>query len=180
MRFAAAAVVLAAAVYANEAADSTVYSTAYVTVTSCGPAVTECPAESTVVTSSIITVVPTVSVSAPVYGNGTAPVQVPGAPHPTGGLTTVPAACPTYSVKTIVTDVTTVVPTTIYETVDVPCPTSAVVVPPVPSGGVPVPPSNGTVPQPPKPSTPVVEGGASTMAGSVVLAAAAALAAFAL
>jgi hypothetical protein len=47
-------------------------------------------------------------------------------------------ACPTYSVKTISTSVTTVVPTVIYETVQVPCPTGK----PSPSGYPPK--GNGT------------------------------------
>ena len=43
------------------------------------------------------------------------------------------AACPTYSVKTISTSVTTVIPTVIYETVSVPCPTAGGAS--VPAGG---------------------------------------------
>jgi hypothetical protein len=63
MRFSAASVVAGAAVasaglvpadISAPAVDSTVYSTNIVTVTSCGPTVTECPAESTVVSSTVI------------------------------------------------------------------------------------------------------------------------------
>jgi len=41
--------------------------------------------------------------------------------------------CPTYSVKTIHTSITTVVPTVIYETVAIPCPTGK----PIPTGSYP-------------------------------------------
>jgi hypothetical protein len=211
MRFTAAAVVAGAALaYAGEDAHSTVYSTDYVTITSCGPTVTECPAESTVVSSTVIPmttstvyatstytitdcpdtvtycpgdstvvvtetipvsttvcpVVPTTSVYHPPAGNSSIPYHPP---KPTVTLTSsVVPACPTYSVKTISTSVTTVVPTVIYETVQIPCPT-----PSKPS--VYVPPSGNATHVKPPPAT--VTAGASTMAGSLFLAAAAGLAA---
>jgi len=75
------------------------------------------------------------------------------------------AACPTYSVKTIHTSVTTVVPTVIYETVAVPCSTYK-----------PTPYANAT-----KPTTkyPVVTAGASSFAASGLVAAVVGLAAVA-
>ncbi|CAK7264199.1 hypothetical protein SEPCBS119000_000867 [Sporothrix epigloea] len=82
------------------------------------------------------------------------------------GAMTTPAACtPTYSVKTISTSVTTVIPTVIYETVAVPCPTS--------SAG-----STGTgTGSYVAPSSTIVTAGAGNVAFSGVLAAAAGLAA---
>lgn len=230
MRFTATAVAFAGAA----AAGSTIYSTDVITITSCAPTVTNCPAHSTQVTSTVYpvtastiytTTVKTITSCAPEvtncpgktgyvvtqtipvsttlcpisqatpYGNGTwvpptksaetvapPPTGAAGSPppppnSPAGGLTTTYApACPTYSVKTISTSVTTVVPTVIYETVAVPCPTSKPVTPV--GTGVPVPPpagGNATVPVT-KPTTPVTAGAAS-LSGSVILAAAAGLAA---
>lgn len=208
MRFAVAAVAFAGAVMA----ESTVYSTEYYTVTSCGPTVTDCPASSTAVHSSVIplttstvysttvktvtscaatvtncpahsTVVVTetipistticpVSASSTKYYN-TTEVSKPAYTYTseTAAFTTSKAAaCPTYSVKTISTSVTTVVPTVIYETVSIPCPTTA-----SPSSGFTTPYTNGTSPT----KTPVatVTAGASTMGNSLFVAAAAGLAA---
>ncbi|KAK1751685.1 hypothetical protein QBC47DRAFT_390744 [Echria macrotheca] len=230
MRFAAATVVAGAALAAatwSEDADKTIYSTNYVTVTSCGPTVTNCPADSTVVSSTVVpwttstvystttytvsacpdtvthcpldkvtvvtetipvstTVCPVSEATATPTGghggpwpskNATAswgswPSKSAGGgssiPWPSQSLTSVAPACPTYSVKTISTAITTVIPTVIYETVAVPCPT----VPAVPSAGWPK--TNGTIPKPP-PST--VTAGAASLGGSMVLAAAAGLAA---
>jgi hypothetical protein len=233
MRFTATAVAFAGAA---AAAGSTILSTDYVTVTSCGPTVTNCPAHSTTVSSKIYEVTPStvytttvktitscaadvpncpgktgyvvtetipisttlcpVSTGKP-YGNGTyVPHPPPSktgdkpAPPPTdkpwskpltgsdeGSKTWAQPACPTYSVKTISTSVTTVVPTVIYETVSIPCPATK----PAPTGtGAPKPPAppvggNATVPIT-KPTTPVTAG-AGSVSGSVILAAAAGLAA---
>jgi hypothetical protein len=132
MRFAAIATVLAGAVSAK-----TVYSTDYITVTSCAPEVTNCPARSTQTYSSIYAVstpgsssyaasapsapYPYSASSAPSYPAGTAP----GSGYPTTAVssapaypTTVKAASSTSpnqgssSVLTIST--TTCVPTVIY------------------------------------------------------------------
>jgi hypothetical protein len=232
MRFAAATVVAGAALAAATKpvsvpaeSQSTVYSTDYVTITSCGPSVTECPAESTVVSSTVIplttstvyststytvtdcpetvtacpadatyvvtetiavstTVCPVTPTAVPTGGapgggapwpskNGTAPVWPSKSAHGTGAwppksLTTVAPACPTYSVKTISTAITTVIPTVIYETVEVPCPTVA------PTGSWPGKPSNGTVTKPPQAT---VTAGAASLGSSLILAAAAGLAA---
>lgn len=228
MRFSAASVVAGAAVAsaglhpAVSQFDSTVYSTNVVTITSCGPTVTNCPAESTVVSSTVIpfttstvyatttytiskcpetvtkcpydsTVVVTETipvsttvcpvseaVAVPTGGswgpypskNSTSPFPPKGDhsdhPVPTKVPTKGPEVCvPSKSVKTISTSITTVIPTVIYETVDVPCPTAYV---PVPTGAWPGKPSNGTV----KPPTPITAGAAST-SGSFILAAAAGL-----
>lgn len=187
MKYFVAAAALAGAVMAQDQGPndhaSTVYSTAYFTVTSCAPTVTNCPARSTVVSSSIVPVttaahttetgahpIPTtpVVVSPSAGGNnGTTPVVVPSksipaegtteaatkpVPVPTGGavhsvskpatLATSPAAsvCPGISVKTISTSVTAVIPTVIYETMEVPCATSTSV---KPSAGIPGTPTGG-------------------------------------
>ncbi|KAL0932055.1 GPI anchored serine-rich protein [Colletotrichum truncatum] len=251
MKYAAVAVALAGAVMAHDEPASTVFSTQYFTITSCAPEVTNCPARSTVVSSSVVplttstiyttkvqtitscapqvtncpagsTVVvtrteavsttvcpvtetgvkptPTGPVAPPPGGNnGTHPVpskSIPGkpiesvtkpaqVPVTTGGalpsvskpatLVSSPAApvCPGVSIKTISTSVTTVVPTVIYETVQIPCPTPSkpsATIPGVPTGG------NGTAVPPTK--TPVTAG-ASGLSGSVVLAAIAGVAAYA-
>ncbi|KAK3357420.1 hypothetical protein B0T25DRAFT_539111 [Lasiosphaeria hispida] len=230
MRFSAAAVVAGAAMaYAHDgphgAPDSTVYSTDYTTITSCGPTVTDCPARSTVVSSTVIPWTTSTVYSTTTYTISDCPDTVTHCPYdstqvvtevipvstticPVGDWpaatpvadawpTTTPAgnwgswpknntaswgtwaptssaaapACPTFSVKTISTSITTVIPTVIYETVSVPCPTPAwpapsAAPPSVPVGG------NGTITTPPKAT---VTAGASTMGSSLLLAAAAGL-----
>ncbi|KAJ4407257.1 hypothetical protein N0V85_004399, partial [Neurospora sp. IMI 360204] len=175
MRFSAAALVMAGAALAEEAAQSTVYSTDYVTITSCAPTVTNCPARSTVVTSSIYPVttstiysttvrtitqcppsqpdcpahstqvvtetIPVATTVCPVtetssagavgasstgaISNGTTVAPVQSQPAAVTGMppTTLSTAAPVagdcgHSVKTISTQITTVIPTVIYETVD--------------------------------------------------------------
>lgn len=155
MRFATIAVAFAGAVMA----ESTIYSTKYFTITSCAATVTDCPASSTQVHSSVY------PVTTP-YSNST----VTGSVKPTWVLTpSAAAACPTYSVKTISTSVTVVVPTVIYQTIAIPCPTTA-----SPSTGFPTPSANGTVTKPP---VATVTAGASNMGSSLFVAAAAGLAA---
>jgi hypothetical protein len=147
---------------------STIYSTEYETITSCAPEVTNCPARSTVVSSSsyvvgstLVSVPPAQETPAPSgpagQGSGMPPAASSGAvPGPSGpghvsssspkttGIPGMPSGgaggvcTPTYSVKTIQT--TTVVPTVIYETVQVPCATG---VPPAPSTGFGLPPPAG-------------------------------------
>jgi len=236
MRFTASVVAGAAvasasivpAVSSAAAVDSTVYSTNIVTVTSCAPTVSDCPAESTVVSSTVIpyttstvyatttytiskcpetvtkcpydstvVVTETIPVSTtvcpvseavpiptggswgpypPKNSTGNGPFTPKGdhgdhgdQPKPTKVPTKQPEACyPSKSVKTISTSITTVIPTVIYETVDVPCPTYV----PVPTGAWPGKPSNGTV----KPPAPITAGAAS-VGGSFFLAAAAGIAA---
>ncbi|TPX11183.1 uncharacterized protein E0L32_001001 [Thyridium curvatum] len=190
---------------------STVYSTTVRTITSCGPTVTNCPAHSTVVVTEEVPVSTTVCpVTTKGYGNSTAPGYPTTKPgngggnggngggnnypttkpgnggqnsypvKPTGGVVTTtkgPEVCvPTNSVKTISTSVTTVIPTVIYETVQVPCPVPTK--PAQPSGGYPSQPntpgcsgSNCTVTPPP------VAAGAANLAFSGLFAAAAGLAA---
>ncbi len=105
MRFSAIALFFGAALAAT--GELTAYSTEYITVTSCAPEVTNCPARTHTKVYPIVT---------KGYSNATTGY------YPTG--TGAPAACPTYSVKTISTSVTTVIPTVIYETVSIPCPTT--------------------------------------------------------
>ena len=136
MRFTAASVALfaglAAAVPQGEA--ETLYSTEDVTITSCGPTVTDCPSRQTstpqgveAVTSSTPSAVPTSSAtpsSSPV-----APVEVPSntpsssspvAPvqPSSSSAPVVPVQVPTSSASVI--PVTTCVPTVTYSTVQVP------------------------------------------------------------
>ena len=199
MRFAAAAALFASVALADYSAEpeSTVYSTDYVTITSCGPTVTNCPAKSTVTSSTIYpvttstiysttvrtvtscaptvtncpahsttvvtesvavstTVCPLTSVSTTKYYNTTSipavttypPVETtPVESYPVESETSTyevitsseAPVCPTSSVKTISTSITTVIPTVIYETVAVPCPTTY-----APSTGFPQPSGNGT------------------------------------
>ncbi|KAK1828671.1 GPI anchored serine-rich protein [Podospora conica] len=169
---------------------STVYSTSVYTVTQCPDDVKDCPKNKghAVTKTELVAVSTTIC---PVEATGTGAVIKPstngtwaswpakseGGNKPTGSwpiksLTTEAPACPTFSVKTISTQITTVIPTVIYETVSIPCPTPA-----QPSAGFPTKPGNGTVVKPP-PST--VTAGAATLGSSIVLAAAAGLAAIAL
>ncbi|KAH6624884.1 hypothetical protein B0J18DRAFT_410292 [Chaetomium sp. MPI-SDFR-AT-0129] len=144
MRFALAAVALAGAVMATDDATSTVYSTEYYTVTSCAAEVgTNCPAS-------------TATASFPPSGSVIPPVST---------LTTESAApaCPTTSVKTIKTSITTVIPTIIYETVDIPCATETPTV--TPSGS----------PTGANPGGPIETAGAATYGASALFAAAAGL-----
>ncbi|RKU48032.1 hypothetical protein DL546_007569 [Coniochaeta pulveracea] len=176
MRFAAAAVILAGAAMAQE---STVYSTAYYTVTSCAATVTNCPAHSTVVSTVTYPIVQQTTPAEEVTPTGsfvseTAQETAPASSFPTFAVTSAAAACPTYSVKTISTSVTTVVPTVIYETVAIPCPTTA-----APSSGFSTPYNNGTKPTA-TPSPPIVTAGASTIGSSLLVAAAAGFAALVL
>ncbi|KAK3295961.1 uncharacterized protein B0H64DRAFT_374114 [Chaetomium fimeti] len=236
MRFALATVALAGAALAHgheEEAQSTVYSTEYYTITSCAPEVPDCPASSTVVTSSVVemttstvystttktitdcpdtvsncpadsttVVTETVAVSTtvcPVEPTETPevpePTETPGSPEetetespetpeetetpevpePTGSVIPPPAvsstlvteapACPTTSVKTIKTSITTVIPTIIYETVEVPCETET---PPAQS-------TPSSVPTGTRPGGPVETAGAATFGASALFAAAAGL-----
>jgi len=154
---------------------STVYQTTTSTITACPSTKTDCPLGhvTTVVVPVSTTVCPVTTSKA--YPNSTITYV-----HPTGTtstpcpeettLTTKAPQCPTTSVKTIHTSYTTVIPTVIYETVAVPCPTS------VPTGsnpgcpgGASCPGGNGTTPKP----TSVVTAGAGSLTGSVVVAAAA-------
>jgi hypothetical protein len=176
MRFAAAAVLLAGAAMAQE---STVYSTAYYTVTSCAATVTNCPARSTVVSAVTYPIVHQTTTAEEVSATGsfyseTPAETAPASSFPTYAVTSAAAACPTYSVKTISTSVTTVVPTVIYETVSVPCPTTA-----SPSSGFSTPYSNGTSATA-TPTPPIVTAGASTIGSSLLVAAAAGFAALVL
>ncbi|TDZ24372.1 hypothetical protein Cob_v003220 [Colletotrichum orbiculare MAFF 240422] len=224
MKYSAAVLAFAGAVMAHggheeEAAQSTVFSTKYFTITSCAPEVTNCPARSTVVSSSVVPVItnsaelpvltttavpvpvttpaavypiPSAPAPAPPAGNGTVPVP-PVKPTTETGVKPVPVTtgaavpsvskpatlvsqpapvCPGSPVKTISTSITTVIPTVIYETVQIPCPTPSApsaTIPGVPTGG------NGTAVPPTK--TPVTAG-ASGLSGSVVLAAVAGVAAY--
>lgn len=210
MRFAVAAVIAGAALARagdwEESPESTVYSTDYVTITSCAPTVTNCPARSTVVSSTVIPWTTSTVYSTHTYTvtdcpdtvthcpaestmvvTETVPVSTTICPvseaKPTGtwaptwnttsagnwgswpsSQSAALPACPTQSVKTISTSYTTVLPTVIYETVAVPCPT--------PATTSWAPSSNGTWPP-----QATVTAGASSMGGSLVLAAAAGLAA---
>jgi len=135
---------LVATAVANDADDTTVYVTTTSTITKCPASVTNCPAGSAVVkviphtvstvyttsTSTIISCAPSVT-DCPERGaivTVTVPVSTTLCPvetmkYPNTTMTTKAPSCPTFSVKTIKTEYTTVIPTVIYETVSIPCPT---------------------------------------------------------
>lgn len=169
MRFSTVATisaVFAGAIASPLANPDVVYETRIVTITSCGPSVTSCPAKTTVVpaTSTPAVVVPTVSPTAPVYLNTTARATTPCPtgtgvtglpPKPTGGSSSQPApVCPGPN-----------------------CPTYPI----VPSGA-PVPPKNTSVPvvpvpvqpSPVQPSAPVHTGAAGKVGASILAVAGAA------
>ncbi|KAL1840102.1 hypothetical protein VTJ49DRAFT_797 [Mycothermus thermophilus] len=141
---------------------STIFSTTTKTITDCPDTVTYCPPDSTKVVTETIPVSTTVCPIEPTDEPEPTDVVEPSF-WPSGGsvippvstFTTAAPACPTTSVKTIKTSITTVIPTIIYETVEVPCPTEA------PSGTT--------------PSVPVVTAGAASFGVSAVLAVAAGL-----
>jgi len=156
---------------------STVYSTKVHTVTSCPEEKTECPLKHTKVVTDVVPIsttvcpLPTTTPShnktseMPFYPTATSKPKV----FSTGvsPKSSSEEACPTVSVKTIHTSVTTVVPTVIYETVSVPCPTSTVKV--VPSAGT-------GAPRPSSTASPTgITAGAGSIGGSVLFAAAAGL-----
>ncbi|KAJ2906781.1 hypothetical protein MKZ38_010772 [Zalerion maritima] len=159
MRFAAVAAFFAGAVMAQ--GGSTVYQTEVETITSCGPTVSDCPAatatEVPVESETEVAPVETTLSSVPVFNNGSAP-------YPTE------EACGGVSVKTISTSVTTVIPTVIYETVDVPCETATATGTGVvyPTGGW----ASSSEAVPSSTETPVFTGGASSMGVSLAAAAA--------
>ncbi|KAH8595568.1 hypothetical protein B0O99DRAFT_511844 [Bisporella sp. PMI_857] len=176
---------------------STIYQTEEITITSCAPTVTNCPAASTVVSLTSYPVVsPTETPAGPSYpvytpspsshANVSVPVYVPSSTaegvkttpvpvYPTG----TPAAPSSYSLSTI--EISTCVPTVIYSTVTLypttsPVPTYA----PAPSStGTIVVPGNVTYPTvPATPSTSEFAGAASSIKGSFAVAAVAGFAAF--
>jgi len=156
---------------------STVYSTTTRTITDCPDTVTYCPADSTTVVTETVAVSTTVcpveetETGKPGKPSSTgSPSNIGGGssfpPYPSSTLTTAAPACPTTSVKTIKTSITTVIPTIIYETVEVPCPTGgASSTKSTPSGK-----PTGT-----NPGGPIATAGAATFGASAVLAAAAGL-----
>jgi hypothetical protein len=173
---------------------STVYETIVHTITDCeDDIVTDCPADATKVITETIAVSTTVC---PDDGEETESPEVPDETStycPPGEETEVPEVpdeetetvsppevpteteapvpeCPQTKVRTITTSYTTVIPTTIVETFTEDCPAPTGVLPPVPSHG-----GNGTIPEPSAP----VEAGAGSVVGSVFVAAAAGVFAYA-
>jgi len=144
----------------------TVYTTRESTIYACPETVTDCPYKSATTTTVVEAAYTTVC---PVEDHTTTPYYYPNTTttaqaEPTATYyTTYAPACPTYSVNTIHTYVTTVIPTVIYETVSIPCPTSTVSY------------SNYTTAP-----LPTYTAGASSFQGSVALVAAAGLAVIAL
>ncbi|EHK99261.1 hypothetical protein GLAREA_08913 [Glarea lozoyensis ATCC 20868] len=138
MQFSFAAVAfMASAVMAQ----STVYSTKEVTITSCGPTVTNCPAASTVVSKTTYPVVytsaPVVSASPINYTNATTPVVVKPVPTtPAGGNS---------GASVSVIAISSCVPTVIYSTITVQ-PSVASPAPAPSSTGYITPPKNVTSP----------------------------------
>jgi len=114
MRFSIAAVALfASAVLAQE---STVYVTDLITITSCAPTVTNCPARSTVVSTTSYPVISSSS-AAPIYPNGTSSAAPtwPTSVAPASLAAGVPTSSPLLSTIAI----TTCIPTVLYSTITV-------------------------------------------------------------
>lgn len=195
MRFATVALM------AGVAAAKTVYQTDYVTITSCGPEVPNCPASSTVTYSSTYAVSTTSPVEAyptkpageypvypPVATSSTKPGQeypvhtpsVPAEEYPVVSTSaTKPGqdtpVYPTAGVSTSVVTYSTCVPTVSYSTVTV-YPSKPATYPVGPTGGNPTAPhpTGGYPTHSAPPSYPTVPvAGAPKTAGSVILAAAA-------
>lgn len=129
MRFSVfAATFLASATAVLAGQESTIYVTDEITITSCHSTVTNCPARSTVTSTTSYPVV--TSSSAPVYANTSAPVSTPAStyvPPPvsfstSAGVTTSPVSLSTITISTCV-------PTVIYSTVTVAGVTSKPVAP---------------------------------------------------
>ncbi|KAJ6036612.1 hypothetical protein N7540_000891 [Penicillium herquei] len=138
MRFTIAAVAFFAGLVA---ADTTVFETEQVTVTSCGPEVTNCPASSGVATS--VPVVPTSvvvpnGVGAASSGAPSWTTAVPAAPATTGAANPAPAGGNTAVQSYTVIAHTTCVPTVVYSTIPIAQTTS-----PVGSGSGPGPAGSG-------------------------------------
>lgn len=166
---------------------STVYSTTTKTITDCPDTVSNCPADSTTVVTETVavstTVCPVEPTETPEQPEETATespeepteTETPEVPEPSGSfveppvvsstLVTEAPACPTTSVKTIKTSITTVIPTIIYETVEVPCETET---PPAQS-------TPSSVPTGTRPGGPIETAGAATFGASALFAAAAGL-----
>jgi len=157
MRFSIIATIFAAGAVM---AESTVYTTEEVTITSCAPTVTNCPARSTVTSVTSYPVV--VATSHPVYANTSAPLS------PTT-KTSSPETTSKVSLSTLT--ISTCVPTVIYSVVTVK-PTTA----PAYSTGIVSPYKNSTTPvSTAKPTQ--YTGAASNVQGTVAAAAAMGLAA---
>lgn len=163
MRFVIAATFFAGAAVATLQMPSVVYETDIVTVTSCGPEVSDCTVTKTpivdVSTSTDVVVYPTTPVEptfSSVYSNGTTSLTEVGETTCVGSI-----------VKTKTTSVTTVIPTVIYETIEVPCETTVSY---KPSTGFPT----GSLP-PPAQTTPVFTDSAASIGVSGLAAVAAGL-----
>lgn len=163
MRFAAAASFFAGAAVATVQLPSVVYETNIQTVTSCGPEVSQCP-ESAMPAVDVTTlsevVVPTngpvEAISSSMYSYDTTAMIPDGESTCVGSI-----------VKTKSTSITTVIPTVIYETVEVPCETTTTQ---KPSTGFPT----GSI-SPPAQTTPAFTDGAASLGVSGLAAIAAGL-----
>jgi len=160
MRFSifAAAAFLATAIYADEI---TVYSTDEITITSCAPTVTNCPARSTVTSTTSYPVV----TSSAHYSNSSTST--------TSKAAGVPSSSSSSSVLLSTITISTCVPTVIYSTITVTPSTKA------------APSSTGTISYSHNVTAPAATasptqftGSASSVQGSIVVAAFAGLAAF--
>lgn len=122
MRFSVFAATFLASATAVLAGESTIYVTDEITITSCHSTVTNCPARSTVTSTTTYPVI--TSSSAPVYANSSAPVSSPPytvVPPPvsvatSAGVSSYPVSSPV-SLSTIT--ISTCVPTVIYSTITV-------------------------------------------------------------
>ncbi|KAH9883902.1 hypothetical protein F4778DRAFT_586502 [Xylariomycetidae sp. FL2044] len=169
MQFAATAVLFAGAAMAG----STVLLTDYITVTSCAPEITNCPASSTATYSSIYPGTTETSVAAvPSYPASNSTASYPAAVSSPSAATSMTAPYPTSKApetSLIPITYTTCVPTTSvsYSTVTV-SPTKPAT---TPAGTAPA--GTGSPSSTYPTGSPIPTAGASTMAGSALLAAAA-------
>ncbi|KAI1912275.1 hypothetical protein LOZ53_006723 [Ophidiomyces ophidiicola] len=147
----------------------TSYSTEYITVTDCGPEVSDCPSHSTRTHISIGTVIPTgLPSGVPSPSSSGNPIKSENPPYPTGGNPGPSTSVVTYT-TCIPTEMTSIV--TLWPT---PAPSGTQPGQPgqpgstwVPSGTVPGAPSGtGVPPQPSSTGPPIFEGAANTFSGS--------------
>ncbi|KAJ6144788.1 hypothetical protein N7470_008683 [Penicillium chermesinum] len=159
MRFTAATVALFAGLAAAvpAAQDTTVYETEEVTITSCGPTVTNCPASSGAASTT-----PAVVATTTPAGGASCSTWAPAPPAVTSSSAPAAPPAPASQSVTVIAH-TTCIPTVVYSTI------------PLPSGTSPV--TAALLLPPPPPSVPAFNG-AGAVSGSLSFAGLAAAAAY--
>ncbi|KAJ5246519.1 hypothetical protein N7468_001502 [Penicillium chermesinum] len=182
MRFTAATVALFAGLAAAvpAAQDTTVYETEEVTITSCGPTVTNCPASSGAASTTPAVVATTTPAGGASWSPAPSSQLYLGSRSPAVTSSSAPAAPPAPASQSVtVIAHTTCIPTVVYSTIPLPSGTSPV------TGGSPpwnLPPSlpplfPGSASAAPSPSVPAFNG-AGAVSGSLSFAGLAAAAAY--